>query len=295
MGHRPPRGSELVHPIPVGATILLALNDHWLKHAHVLPRAITGKLSDVCGLFVFPVLLVAILGARRIVVVGSALATGILFAAVKLSPWFNAWVSPWSGTIVLDSTDLVALPALGLSARWLLRVRPGASSPGARLGALVLTSATCIATSPAHVYIKNYPAWQPHGDTTRVIGCVDSKWWVSKSGKEGFGITVRVHARPGGCRVRVTHAVFAAGPTVVDAPVRAPTELSEEVTDYIYLPFAFDNNTLWNQGIRRGMLDLGLSAVSASGTESAATEHAELTQELHGYFRDLRGWRGTSN
>jgi hypothetical protein len=240
------------------------------------------------------VLLVALFGARRIVIVGSALATGILFAAVKLSPGFNAWVSPWWGTIVLDPTDLAALPALGLSAWWLLRVRvrPVAASQPARLGALLLTSATCIATSPAYISVKNYPAWEPRADTSHVSGCVDSKWWVSKSGKEGFGITLRVRGRSAsGCRFRITRAVFTVGTTLVTAPARPSIDLAEEVTDYIYLPFAFDNNALWNRGARRGWLELGISTMEGDA-ETANVERTELSDELHGFFRkEAPPWR----
>lgn len=46
-----------MHPLPMAAVLLLAINDHWLKQAH--PSALTGKLSDFAGLFFFPLLLEA--------------------------------------------------------------------------------------------------------------------------------------------------------------------------------------------------------------------------------------------
>lgn len=52
-------GGALVHPLPLAAVLLLALNDHVFKHTH--PSFVTGKLSDVAGLFFFPLLLDAMI------------------------------------------------------------------------------------------------------------------------------------------------------------------------------------------------------------------------------------------
>ena len=55
----------------------------------------------------------------------------------------------------------------------------------------------CAATSPPrYTYPRNYPAWRIEGATTRVTACGEVRVWVSKSGKEGVGVTVRVHAVP---------------------------------------------------------------------------------------------------
>jgi hypothetical protein len=51
----------LAHPAWWLALALLALNDHVLKGAGLLPAWLTGKLSDVAGLVVAPVLLAALL------------------------------------------------------------------------------------------------------------------------------------------------------------------------------------------------------------------------------------------
>jgi hypothetical protein len=131
----------LVRPIPLLAIALLVANDHALKAAY--PGLVTGKLSDFAGLVFFPLLLAAAaeqVGVRRGVaaVVAAAIATGLSFAAIKLSPaaaeiyrvglagvqWpFRAAFAvladdpvPAIGRVALvaDPTDLVALVALAV-------------------------------------------------------------------------------------------------------------------------------------------------------------------------------------
>lgn len=129
----------LVHPIVVIAIALLIVNDHVLKA--IAPGVLTGKLSDVAGMIFFPVLLAAAaeqLGIRRGVaaVIVAAMATGVVFATIKLSPaaadlyrtgmaalqWpFRASIAALAGDplpalgraqLVADRTDLIALLAL---------------------------------------------------------------------------------------------------------------------------------------------------------------------------------------
>src|SRR3954465_9682891 len=69
------------------ALAVLALNDHILKGAGVLPAWLTGKLSDFAGMIVAPVLLAMMVRARRPVVRGACFAlVAALFAATKLWP-----------------------------------------------------------------------------------------------------------------------------------------------------------------------------------------------------------------
>lgn len=114
------------HPAWLLAVVLLAVNDHVLKGAGVLPGWLTGKLSDLAGLFVAPALLAALLGARsRRGVLAAHGATGLVFAAIKASAtasgWFVAALAAaglrWRNWV--DPTDLLALPALWASWRWL--------------------------------------------------------------------------------------------------------------------------------------------------------------------------------
>jgi hypothetical protein len=107
-----------VHPIPALAVAGLALNDHYLKYAY--PGAVTGKLSDFCGLFFFPLFLCALAvlaGARfsRGLVTGAAAVTDLAFIAVKLWPPAGAvYVGAlgalgFPSVLVQDPSDLIAL------------------------------------------------------------------------------------------------------------------------------------------------------------------------------------------
>ncbi|MDC0682515.1 hypothetical protein [Sorangium atrum] len=123
-----PRFSLLRHPLFLGALALLVVNDHLLKGAGLLPGALTGKLSDLAGLVVAPVLAAAIVDARTSR--GRALAFAAVaapFAAIKLSAAAAQLLVGLVGLagirwrIWQDPTDLAALvvlvPAWRLSAR----------------------------------------------------------------------------------------------------------------------------------------------------------------------------------
>ena len=108
----------LAHPGSMLALVVFVLNDHLLKQAW--PGWVTGKLSDVAGLVVAPLLVAALLTIVRVSrPIAPALGlTGLGFVFCKTSA-FGAGVtsSVWSlfGTptmIRADVTDLLALPAL---------------------------------------------------------------------------------------------------------------------------------------------------------------------------------------
>ena len=128
----------LFHPVIVLAIAVLVINDHVLKAR--FDSWWTGKLSDVAGLVFFPALLAyaaQLVGARhpRTIVV-AAIATALVFAAVKLWPpagelyRYGLAALQWpvraligairgDGTpgldpviLVRDPTDLLALPAV---------------------------------------------------------------------------------------------------------------------------------------------------------------------------------------
>ncbi|HWO65502.1 MAG TPA: hypothetical protein VNO31_36255, partial [Umezawaea sp.] len=124
----------VAHPLTVGATAVLLLNDHVFKQAW--PGLVTGKLSDVAGLVVAPPVLGLLLGlflAERIGAAAAVLLTGVGFALVKLIPAGAEVASAaWSvvngpSVVLADPTDLVTLPALGLS--WWVWCRVAAAPP----------------------------------------------------------------------------------------------------------------------------------------------------------------------
>lgn len=169
----PVPGQVLLHPTVLVAVAVLVVNDHVLK-----PRfgnAVTGKVSDVAGLFFFPLVLLALLEWSRWLCRrvrwrygrGEALAavsiTGAGFVAVKLVPMVGtAYVVVISGfrwmgesavalasgegmasltqvQLAPDGSDVVALPVLLVS--YLVAARSprwhlAAASSGAASGAL---------------------------------------------------------------------------------------------------------------------------------------------------------------
>ncbi|MCA9706924.1 MAG: hypothetical protein KDK70_13810 [Myxococcales bacterium] len=148
----------LLHPAWLGSLAVLALNDHVLKGSGLLPAALTGKLSDVAGLLVAPVLLAMLLRVRRFGPwLGCHLAVGAVFAAIQLSSdaaagWsavMGAVGFPW--VITMDATDLLALPALALSLwGFVPTMRRPAAAQARRLaecGAASVGLLCCVATS----------------------------------------------------------------------------------------------------------------------------------------------------
>src|SRR5690606_39868923 len=88
---------------------------------------------------------------RELAAWSAAVLTALAFSAIKLVPAVNALASATLGPMLLDPTDLAALPSTLLAALWLLR--PSAPAPAVarsrpRLGALVafvLIGAACLA------------------------------------------------------------------------------------------------------------------------------------------------------
>lgn len=153
------------------AVAVLVANDWVLKGAGVLPGWLTGKLSDVAGMVVAPVVLAALLAlaglpvrhARRAAVA----VIGLGFAAIKLSPaaagLFDDAVNgvtrllglPIAAQTVPDRLDLLALPFLVVGSALAERLAPDPALR--RSGALALGLLACAATSPA--YARLDPHW----------------------------------------------------------------------------------------------------------------------------------------
>lgn len=135
----------LLHPVMVAALVGLVVNDHLLKARW--PGPLTGKLSDVAGLALFPALVVGVIEVvawsarkerpcRGRLTVAAGAATAVAFAAVQLvEPVTDAyrWIAglPWgrAGSVVGDPTDLLVLPAVVVP--WLVVTWSDRSSGGA--------------------------------------------------------------------------------------------------------------------------------------------------------------------
>ena len=124
----------LGHPAWIAAVAVLLVNDHVFK-PWALAETVTGKVSDFAGLFIFPVLLASLIGARtRTSLHGCAVATALVFAAINVFPSiaiaFDAIASvamPFVTTT--DPTDLVALVAIPVSLRVLQPAMVRQSTP----------------------------------------------------------------------------------------------------------------------------------------------------------------------
>jgi len=172
---RPDRA--LLHPLWWCALALLLVNDHFLKGAGALPAALTGKLSDVAGLIVAPVLLAAIVRARsRLALACCFGAVATVFAAINLAPAAATGLERLTAhlgfgwRVWCDPTDLLALPALALGWRLAAARRPPPElrltrAVGERL-ATILGAVACMATSIA-----------PPPQTVGVNGRVLSQSW----------------------------------------------------------------------------------------------------------------------
>jgi len=123
---------EALHPVALAAVVVLVVND-WVAKRH-WPGALTGKLSDIAGLVFAPLALSALIGlvTRRHVtrarLIGCIAATGIVFAATKLSVTIAHAIASlgFHAHIVADPTDLFCLPALLVSG-WIGRAELSAS------------------------------------------------------------------------------------------------------------------------------------------------------------------------
>lgn len=238
------------------ALLLLVINDHWLKGAGVLPGWVTGKLSDAAGLVFFPVLLTAIVEGvwpsrwrRSVVAVGSTLATLVVFSLVKAWAPANHVANLFFGTFVLDPTDLVALPALALALFHLLAPPLAPAPRGVQAAAVLVASVASIATS-APMTRRGFAVWQLDRDE-RIAGCARVMPFVVKSGKEGVGINVRVSTSMPGCAVSIAGVLRAGGH---DYPSDPP--VSTTAPSHAYLAFVFDDEAVWNDGVRDGELEL---------------------------------------
>ena len=257
----------LLHPLPLAAILVTAANDHLLKGSGLLPGWLTGKLSDFAGLFFFPLLVAAVLRAktaraRTIVVV----ATGALFAAFKLSPRACAWIAPIAG-VTPDATDLIALPMLAVAWWWMARWRPSPRWNGPAwtrtlvLGGAALTSA---ATSPIRgpYYYHPLPMWSAVGVTRQSVACADVDLWVSKSGRQGVGLTIAFEPRGTPCALSLDRlALVVPGEREQIAtllPERIDVAPGQPVHRYVAVPF--DDADAWHHNHRAGFVRVDMTA-----------------------------------
>ncbi len=153
----------LVHPISLGAILLLLLNDHLLRRRW--PSWWTGKIGDFAWLSFAPFVLAVILAwllparlARREESVGQwAIAlTGLVFGLAKTVPLFHTLTirileafTGWEVGLRRDPTDLLALPALLVAYYlWKRKAVPPPRLSSLKWIALSLAVLSSVANSP---------------------------------------------------------------------------------------------------------------------------------------------------
>jgi hypothetical protein len=129
-----------IHPLPLLAVAVLVLNDRYLKFA--CPSWWTGKLSDVSGLFFFPLFLCAsvcllmnlsmgrrenIYWINRAGLFAAIVATGLIFTFVKIWP-----PATWVYLRGLESLGFPSHVTYDPSDLWALLILPFAYLHGRR-------------------------------------------------------------------------------------------------------------------------------------------------------------------
>ena len=262
--------SLLLHPLPLAAIALTAVNDHLLKGSGALPGWLTGKLSDFAGLFFFPIAVVAVWRAvargrwPRVDAAMPAIAAvtaGAFIALFKLSPRACAWLPV---VVVPDASDLLALPMLPLACWWMAardrapRARDGAvgAAGGAGRGGADVGGDVADRTSPCTTGRCRSGRSCPR--RPGALACARTELWVSKSGREGVGLTLAVHAPQAACTVRIDRVTFVLPGAGAFVAAGFPEELTVPPGQVIhrYVPIAFDNGAAWRKRLVSARVEL---------------------------------------
>lgn len=154
---------------------------------------------------------------------------------------------------------------------------------GLSLVVLVLAAAASLATSaPRHV--RRYPTWRSERQDQVVDGAVVSAW-VSRSGREGMGVSVEIDPRDTGMSFEVDPAgtLLRLGRRAIH-PRRVIEAPSPPDRHRRYLVFPFDGRAAWNAGQRRAVLRLAIRGpgptrvILVGLTHSLESPHTTLEQ-----------------
>jgi hypothetical protein len=176
---KPTPRALLLHPVCLTSVILLLVNDHYWKYEY--HNVVTGKLSDITGLIVFPLFLSALFPKYRL--------HSFIFSALVFIWWKSPWATPainwmnantgWSVGRVIDPTDLLALFVLPLA--WRIKAREHVSyrlplfrNLAITLSAVFTLTGLCATTCIRHLQtdepIYTSGDFRTHAYDTDVIG-----------------------------------------------------------------------------------------------------------------------------
>ncbi len=289
----PTWAGDLTRPAPLIAAIVLATNDHLLKGSGWVPGAITGKLSDIAGLFVAPIAAVCVArGVASLVgrrprrdgrlAAACVVAVAVVFALLKTWPAFHGVIDGTWGTHVLDPSDVWCLPMTALAWLW-LRDREDARATRFHSGlAATAVLVICAATSKAPpVPMPLVPMWMISTKPLQ-LPCGTAEVWVAKSGKTGLGVTVRTTPMPGQPCVTAVRAQLkfldrafpgkllesrSGSELSGQQQYGSPEEIGRDAT-YHYIAFEVDNEERWNHHERTATFEL---VIEVDGTKLSWT------------------------
>jgi hypothetical protein len=120
--------------------------------------------------------------------------------------------------------------------------------------ALIMGVMNCMGPRP-------YCHWQITSDpSVRKVGCAEVDVWSKRSTKTGLGVILHISVPQGSqCSVQLVTARLLLDQTLVPAPsTNRHLLLSPHDELFVYLPFVFDNNGAWNDGLNEAELSLEL-------------------------------------
>jgi len=122
--------------------------------------------------------------------------------------------------------------------------------------------------------VRRYPTWQSDPESQVVDGAV-VRAWVSRSGREGVGISVDIDPRGTGLDLAVEPATTTLrfAHHTVHATRALPAPAPPERTRF-YLPMRFDGLSAWNRGDRRALLRLGIRSAAGARTALVWLSHS---------------------
>jgi hypothetical protein len=115
--------------------------------------------------------------------------------------------------------------------------------------------AGCWITRAPDLYER--PRWQTERDASYANGCIDARAFVRKSGKQGFGVAIKLVSHHD-CHVHIAGQWHLAGATTAVGPI--DLDMRGRSLRYGWLPVYFDNNDAWNDGHVDGELVLTVDA-----------------------------------
>jgi hypothetical protein len=117
-----------------------------------------------------------------------------------------------------------------------------------RVFVLCLLSAACTSTPKPRARVF-FPFWSVREAAPQRIGCAELLVWISKSGKEGLGASVRVRAPEQACSIQIVDAALDLPTERVLADTLPPERtLPKGAIAKTYLAFPFDNEASWTRG-----------------------------------------------